>query len=238
MRNSDASSSVVPRSPRTLGLGWRAGAAVAVLAVVGALLWLCGSEPRNQGKALSQWLSEFNRIPPEQPAADVEEAIRTIGPKALPFLLSNICATEPQQVSGVRIWINKTFTRSYGSRIDLCAPSWRALSILGPIAGPAIPEITKHAADGPFQGRAMIALAVLGTNSIPALISLCGNPNADVRVDAAFVLAKTKVAMRGVEGFIARSPFSEQPMLAYEIKKGLADIAPLTQNLKHGRPAV
>src|SRR5207237_6341496 len=123
-------------------------------------------------------------------------------------------------------------------RIDLCAPSWRALSILGPIAGPAIPEITKHAADGPFQGRAMIALSVVANNSIPALISLCGNPNADVRVDAAFVLAKTKVALRGVESFIARSPFSEQPMLAYNIKKGLDDMAPLIQNLKHDRPAV
>jgi hypothetical protein len=84
------------------------------------------------------------------------------------------------------------------ARIDLCAPSWRALSILGSAASPAIPEIKKHAAEGPFQGRAMIALAVLGTNSIPALVSLCEHTNGEVRVEAAFVLAKLNVGMRGL----------------------------------------
>jgi HEAT repeat protein len=187
---------------------------------------------------LSQWLGEFNRIPPDRPAPEAEEAIRGIGERALPFLLSSIWATELNEVSRVRIWINQTFTRTYRSRIDLCAPSWRALSILGPRADAAIPEIVKHAADGPFEGRAMIALAVLGTNSIPALTALCGHSNADVRVSAAFVLAKTKVEMRGVESFLAQSPFSEQPMLAYNIKKGLEDMSPLVENLKHDVPAV
>ena len=239
MSNSDASPDSAHPQSRRMFCCWRCGA-LGFMAVVGLalLLLLWGGEPHYQGKALSQWLGEFNRIPPNQPAPGVEEAIRAIGPKALPFLLSSIWATEPQQMSRVRIWINKTFTRTYRSRIDLCAPSWRALSILGPVASPAIPEITKHAADGPFQGRAMIALAVLGTNSVPALISLCGHRNADVRVDAAFVLAKTKVAMRGVESFIAQSPFSEQPMLAYNIKRGLDDMAALVQSLDDDRPAV
>ena len=86
---------------------------------------------------------------------------------------------------------------------------------------------------GRDEGRAMIALGVLGTNSIPALIALDGHSNANVRVDAAFVLAKTKVKMQGVESFLAQSPFREQPMLAYNIRKGLADMSPLVENLKH-----
>jgi hypothetical protein len=208
------------------------------LAAIGAVLFLWGREPRYQGKALSEWLGDFNRIPPDRPAPETEEAIRAIGEKALPFFLSSIWATEPLNVSRVRIWINKTFTRTYRSRIDLCAPSWRALSILGPRANAAIPEIVKHAKNGPFKGRAMIALAALGTNAIPALVGLCGHSNADVRVSAAFVLAKTKVGMQGVESFIGGSPFSEQPMLAYNIKNGPGDLSPLVENLSHDGPAV
>jgi hypothetical protein len=44
--------------------------------------------------------------------------------------------------------------------------------------------------------------------------------------------------MRGVESFIAQSPLSERPMLAYNIKHGPEDQAPLVENLKHDVPAV
>ena len=239
MINSDGSSDTGdPRAQRTFWTWWPAAlGAIGVVSIV-VLLLAWGREPRYQGRTLSEWLSEFNRIPPDRPATEAVEAIQAIGDKALPFLLSSIWATEPQHYWRVRIWINKTFQKSYRSRIDLCAPSWRALSILGPRAVPAIPEIVKHAAGGPFKGRAIIALAVLGTNSTPALIGLCGHSNEGVRVSAAFVLAKTKVQMRGVESFIARSPFSEQPMLAYNIKKGLEDMSALVENLEHNVPAV
>ncbi len=218
---------------------WRRTAfGVIAFAAIGVLLFVWNREPGYRGKSLRQWLSEFNRIPPDRPAPEAEEAIRAIGERALPYLLSSIWATELNEKSRARIWINQTFSRTYRSRIDLCGPSWRALSILGPCAAAAIPEIVKHAANGPFEGRAMIALAVLGTNSIPALTALCEHSNAEVRVSAAFVLAKTKVQMRGVESFLARSAFSGQPMLAYNIKNGVEDMSPLVENLKHEVPAV
>ncbi len=155
MPNSDAfPDNVDPGPQRTLWPWRRAALGVIALAAAGALLFLWVSEPRYKGKALRQWLGEFNRIPPDQPAPEAEEAIRAIGERALPFLLSSIWATEGNEISRARIWINQTFTRTYRSRIDLCAPSWRALSILGPRADAAIPEIVKHAADGPFEGRA------------------------------------------------------------------------------------
>src|SRR5262245_22666561 len=78
------------RRPAALG--------VLALAAVGVLFILWSREPSYQGKMLSQWLGEFNRIPPDQPAPEAEEAVRTIGERALPFLLSSIWATEPQQV--------------------------------------------------------------------------------------------------------------------------------------------
>src|SRR5689334_5790483 len=142
-----------------------AGILLAVLLIC-TLVVVWPREPAFNGRSLSQWLAEFNRVPPNQPAPEAEEAIRRIGPSALPFLLSYIWANEPSRLIWARQWINKTLHKSYRSPIDLCAPSWRALSILGPAAKPAIPEITRHAAEGPFQGRAMIALAVLGTNAI------------------------------------------------------------------------
>jgi hypothetical protein len=211
---------------------------ILAVGVVGTGLVLFFEEPSFRGKLLSGWLAEFNRIPPGQPAPEAEQAIRSMGPAAVPYLLSYIWSAEPQQVSVARQWVNRTFHRSYRSRTDLCAPSWRALSILGPAATSALPAIVQHAVHGPLQGRAMIALAVLGTNSMPALIDLCGQSDRGVRVEAAFLLAKAAVNMPGLESFIATSGTSGQPMLAYNIREGLQDLEPLAANLRHPNPAV
>jgi len=84
----------------------------------------------------------------------------------------------------------------------------------------------------------MIALAALGTNSISTLTELCGHSNLEVRVDAAFLLAKSRVNMRGLESFIATSGTSGQPMLAYNIKQGSEDLEQLVVNLHHHDPRV
>ena len=133
-----------------------------LIGLIGTALIFFVQEPSFQGKSLSRWLAEFNSIPPEKPAPEVSRAIRSIGPSAVPYLLAYIWSDEPEQISLMRKWVNRTLHRSYRSRIDLCAPSWRALSILGPNATSALPEISRHARQGPFQGRAMIALAALG----------------------------------------------------------------------------
>lgn len=219
--------------------GWWRAVLIVGIPVIFLLLWMVwNAEPTYGGHTLSAWLSEFNRIPPDQPAPEVERAIRAIGPRALPFLLGNISADESQKISRGRIWLNEKLKTRNRSRIDLCAPSWRALSILGPLAKDVLPQIASQAANGPFRGRAMISLAVLGTNAIPEMISLCEHSERDVRIEAAVILSKTQVGMRGVESFIAISPFSRQPMLAYNIDTGPSDLPQLIKNLKHENPHV
>ena len=161
-----------------------------------------------------------------------------MGPRALPYLMSNIWYGEPPLLNHARLWVWNKWHRGYPSRIEFCGASWRALSILGPAASPAIPEIMRHFADGPLQGRAEIALAAMGTNSVPALIALCGHSNINVRAEAALLLAKSTVNMRGLRSQIGTSLYSSRPMLSYNLDRGLEDLEPLLINLRHQRATV
>src|ERR1035441_10182466 len=106
MSKSDASPKGVDSRPPQRFWPFRfAALSAAALAAFVVLLFLWGREPHYHGKALSGWLSDFNRIPPDRPAPEAEEAIRAIGERSLPFLLSNIWSTEPNLVWRSRVWI-------------------------------------------------------------------------------------------------------------------------------------
>ena len=206
--------------------------------IAGTGLALLLAQPSYRGKTLTMWLADFNRIPPDKPAPEAEQAIRSIGSKALPYLLAFIWSDEPNAFRKARLWINRTFKTRFRSRIDYCGASWRALSILGASARPALAEITRHAEQGPFSGRAMIALAAMGTNSVPALIVLCGCSNKNARIDAAILLAKSTDDMRWLKRSSVGSPFSGEPMLAYNIQEGPDDLEPFLKDLHHNHVAV
>jgi hypothetical protein len=68
---------------------WLAAASVRLtLALVCMLLVLRFREPSYRGRSLTHWLGDFNRIPLDLSASETESAIGSIGPSALPILLS------------------------------------------------------------------------------------------------------------------------------------------------------
>jgi len=85
------------------------------LTVVAGVLFviLYQSEPRHQGRTLSHWLDRFNQPESLHPDSASSRAIRAIGAKAVPYLVSNI---HTQQVT---LWRGFLVRLQSGIGIDL-----------------------------------------------------------------------------------------------------------------------
>jgi hypothetical protein len=150
--------------------------AVAMLVAVaagGAWLW-SQCEPAYKGKSLSEWLrlgEQFGwgysnvyavagilprdwrptpwRIPPKREMAEVEEALRAMGPKAVPPMLARLKIKDPAWKPKLMAWLDKqslvkfrfTKAESHHKRALI------GLTVLGPLATNAVPAIQKAMAD-------------------------------------------------------------------------------------------
>jgi hypothetical protein len=186
-------------------------AACGLLAIFLIGLFRLGTEPSYQGRSLSSWLEKYraqaaigrfdlnNWIPSLPPVARLEspqakeaaEAVRHIGAKAIPWLVSwmrfrpspwktrllNYARKLPPAVQNSRpvLWLGpeKGF-----SRIDLAL---NGFVILGATATPAIPELAKIAADpsAPGSKEAIRALVELGPPAVPTLTNLLTSLQSD-----------------------------------------------------------
>ena len=121
-------------------------------------------EPSYQGIALSGWVTRYeanaSHGDDERTAAErkqAADAIRHIGSKALPFLLA---WTDAENVSG------RSYAPAHGA-------ATLAFGVLGPIAAPAIPELTRRTKTSQ-QWQAMQALCLLAPTAEPAMrASMC-----------------------------------------------------------------
>jgi hypothetical protein len=161
--------------------------AAGLLVGLAALVWHGPREPSYRGTSLSGWLRTYrpigSRPPDSQRAAD---AVRYIGTKALPFLVSWI-----QEYEMLPPW--KVRLRNYASRLgspggeivmetiakrELRAlRAFSAFEILGEAAAPAIPELVRIANRG-YSGSspaAIAALAHLGKDALPPLLAFITN---------------------------------------------------------------
>ncbi len=153
-------------------------------------------EPIYQGKTLTQWLKQLDDGEvegissgslPTFTRAQIEaaEAIRAIGTNALPLLIEDIHAHPSEEALRFKLLrllhlngIGMSFgTRTYFST-DITSEDrvrWRAaqgLSALGPLAKPAVPELTRLLFTNYFHSsikEAAYALAGIGPDGIAAL---------------------------------------------------------------------
>ena len=106
-------------------------------------------EPTYEGQNLTYWVDHWYDQK-EFPNHKFEQAVRTMGTSAVPYLVNWI--TQPDR------------TTAYPDR------AYRALNgfeILGPVASPAIPDLVKVLGRG--GNFPAVALGYIGTNAIPAL---------------------------------------------------------------------
>jgi HEAT repeat protein len=152
-------------------------------------------EPVCRGKTLTQWLKQLDdgeafgissgRLPSFAGAQiEAAEAIRAIGTNALPFLLEDIHAHPSEKDAWIQFnrKLDRFTMQHFGRRsLDLADVTakdrvrWRAaqgLSALGPLAKPAVPELTRLLFTNYFHSsikEAAYALAGIGPDGIAVL---------------------------------------------------------------------
>jgi hypothetical protein len=126
------------------------------------------SEPSYQGRRLSEWLVDVDYGLPADKRAKAYEAIRKMGTKTLPFLISDLTPGK------------KANNASYSQA------TW-AFDALGSIGKPAIPQLTKLLEGNP--GYVPIALANIGPDALPVVLNSLTNESFWVRDTTAAGLA-------------------------------------------------
>jgi hypothetical protein len=151
-------------------------------------------EPVYRGKTLTQWLKQLDdgeadgissgRLPSFTGAqTEAAEAIRAIGTNALPFMMDDIHASPSEKAMRIQLhrgwaWVDRRFLRGMVALSDVTSEDqarWRAaqgLSALGPLAKPAVPELSRLLFTNYFHSsikEAAYALAGIGPEGIAVL---------------------------------------------------------------------
>jgi len=146
-------------------------------------------EPRYHGKSLSGWLRDFENEKPEV-RWQAAEAVRRIGTNALPSLTSRLCRPpqirEPWWKEKLRVLASKQsvlkidLPRPANTRLETLA----ALDALGPVAKDAIPAVENLLHQTPPDPQALLVLARLGPDAVPALTRALTNDEKAIRLGA------------------------------------------------------
>src|SRR5437867_1186456 len=157
--------------------------ALCLVAVAAAFFVMRPREPVYQGKQLSQWLEEFNRVGPAEINQEAEKAIRQIGTNALPFLVKDLCSRDsPFKLSLMKLsmkWSPIKF--HFRPAEDRHGPARMGFYVLGtagklgPAAIPFLPALGKLLKTEPYG--AALALLYCGEESIPYLTDSLSDPN-------------------------------------------------------------
>lgn len=179
--------------------------AVLLAAGLGLIAWLlCRTpEPVYQGKNLRHWLWEMEIAPDSASLAWKEsiEAVRAMGTNALPTLLAMLRTPESAWKRKFVDWTQDAL----GLDLEDHLPEVRrrralaGLRVLGTVAEPAIPQITKLVSAGDLQvsASALGALAEIGgPQTIAPLMAAVTNKSPQVSVPAAAMLGALRADAR------------------------------------------
>jgi HEAT repeat protein len=148
-----------------------------VLFIVGTVAWLSWmqgerqSEPLWHGRSLTSWVDDLARGSSKEVREPAEEAIRQIGPKALPTLLRMLRARDSALNRGL-LWLNRkqhVVHLSVRPAREEQMQAVLAFEALGPVAKPAIPELRKMLLNTEPEAVAD-ALANIGPESVTVLL--------------------------------------------------------------------
>lgn len=141
-----------------------------------------------QGRRLSEWLRDFDNfsLPPEKRAM-AAEAMRHIGPQAVPLLVERLSEARLKQFNlEMKKWRYKqesavySVARPANPRHEALA----ALDALGSAAADALPALEKLLHDDPPDPRALYVAARIGPAGVPLLTKSLTNEVKVVRLSA------------------------------------------------------
>ena len=157
-------------------------AAACVLVGIGVVaFWPGEKEPEYNGKKLSEWLTDFEEVPPQP--TDATLAVHHIGTNGLPWLVKWIEHGRPAWKDRLAKFVFKTHSstiiRWYRNSDRKGFDAVLGFEVLGPKAAPAVPElarIAKYSNNRYSQEWAMDALRWMGKDGFPPLLAALDEP--------------------------------------------------------------
>lgn len=187
---------------------WAISAVLACLALAAGLL-PSRTEPRYKGLSLSKWLDLYQHTYDER-HYEAGEAVRRLGPKALPSLVRwTDCEVPPWRLN-LSAWLNKAprCVRGIAAVAGLveakhdarCELAFSGFELLGPEAAPALPDLTRlmeRSRSLHVQRHVLWAFAHLGPSGLSPLVASFENPNSDHELAGRLIAAGRYFAPNG-----------------------------------------
>jgi RNA polymerase sigma factor (sigma-70 family) len=145
--------------------------------------FLNAHEPIYRSRLLSDWLRDLDSSQPPEKREEAQDAIRHIGKRTLPYLVMDLSSSGHQSISNTIHYL-KPDTRTPDVRSRQAVLAFEAL---GPMAPPAIPQLTNALEKNP--GYVPLALGGIGRTAIPQLLHALTNGSFWVRDNTAAALA-------------------------------------------------
>jgi HEAT repeat protein len=179
------------RRPHRKFFRWLVFFGVLIAIVAGAIrLILANSEPQYHGAALSKWLQLYSdNVDAEQQRREAAEAVRQIGPKAIPVLLKWAAATDSPLKQKVEQWADKLEVDvNFTDAEDYHQRAVSGFSLLGPQGKTAIPDLQRLLCNTNCVTTAARILCFFGSNSVPALLTGLTNSDANIQRVTAYAI--------------------------------------------------
>jgi hypothetical protein len=178
------------------------GLALIVVLAGLAIYFFLPQEPRYNGKKLSTWLREFEAEQMDRRAA-AAEAVRHIGPDAVPFLVQRLQSPDPtlKKASRLQQWKQKVFEylgkyslipRSLGQVPNPRRQAFAGLDALGPAGRAALPALERLLYETPPDPAALYLVARIGEAGEPVLRTSLTNEEKVIRLQAVICLDMMK----------------------------------------------
>jgi hypothetical protein len=183
---------------------------VAVIASLTTIL-LRPHEPTYLGRGLSSWLLdlEANRVETQATAA---EAVKQIGPKAVPFLVRRLGSFRPNRIEQlIHVWtswiiehagMRTAVTKHYDQRLEALA----ALDALGKDAVDALPALQELMAESPPDPRALYVITRTGNAGFPVVRGAVTSHEKLLRLEAKVCLEMAETHSPLLYGDIGSGP--------------------------------
>jgi HEAT repeats len=169
-----------------------------VAAAVVLMVMLRPDEPVYNGKPLSFWVDRVRKSGADQ--AQARQAIRQVGPTAIPFILQQIRHQDPLDQKVYRaVWsklpgyVQRRLPKPLPEPLDAGRFKHQVASILSSLGQPALPRLRTALRVGNSDVRFVTVLAIgsigpKAEETIPAVTKLVNDPDGTVRVQAIFAL--------------------------------------------------
>jgi hypothetical protein len=154
--------------------------ALVAVAMACVVFWPRGPrEPLYQGRRLGEWIRQKSSLVETMTNAHVDNAIRSIGTNALPWLMFELTRPRSKWRAAVNRWVSAAPVAHFRLEVDeeRIYMAGLGLRTLGPHAAAALPTLAKYLGDTDCGQTAAFAMAGIGEGALPWLLNAATSTN-------------------------------------------------------------